>query len=138
MSELLLRVWEDLVGRVTGPLHFRLLFQPTIAAIFAIRAGIRDAREGDPAYLWTIFTQRAQARRLIKDGWKDIAKVFMMAMIIDAAYQLFTPRWFYPLEALIIAVALAVVPYLLIRGPTNRVARRWRHARRRVQRGNPS
>jgi hypothetical protein len=34
-------------------------------------------------------------------------------------------RWFYPLEALMVAAILAVLPYLLIRGPLNRVVRRW-------------
>jgi hypothetical protein len=123
MSEMLMRVWENLIDRVTGPMHFRLLLQPTMAAIFAIRAGIKDGREGRPAYLWSMFTNPADAKYLIRDGWKDIAKVFMMAMIIDAIYQLIELRWFYPLEALIVAVVLAIIPYLLLRGPANRIAR---------------
>lgn len=118
-----MRVWENLVGRVNGPMHFRLLLQPTMAAIFAIRAGMKDAREGRPAYFWSILAEPSQARKMITEGWQDVAKVFMMAMIIDAVYQLFVLRWFYPLEALIVAIVLAIVPYLLIRGPVNRIAR---------------
>jgi hypothetical protein len=123
MDEMLMRVWENLVGRVNGPMHFRLLLQPTMAAIFAIRAGMKDAREGRPAYFWSILAEPSQARKMITEGWQDVAKVFMMAMIIDAVYQLFVLRWFYPLEALIVAIVLAIVPYLLIRGPVNRIAR---------------
>jgi hypothetical protein len=123
MSDMLIRVWENLIGRVTGPMHFRLLLQPTMAAIFAIRAGLKDAREGRPAYLWSIFSNPADAKQLIRDGWKDVAKVFTMAVIIDAIYQLIQLHWFYPLEALIVAVVLAIIPYLLLRGPANRIAR---------------
>jgi hypothetical protein len=122
MDEMLMRVWENLVGRVNGPMHFRLLLQPTMAAIFAIRAGMKDAREGRPAYFWSILAEPS-ARKMITEGWQDVAKVFMMAMIIDAVYQLFVLRWFYPLDALIVAIVLAIVPYLLIRGPVNRIAR---------------
>jgi hypothetical protein len=35
-------------------------------------------------------------------------------------------KTFYPVEALLIAILLAFVPYVLIRGPAARVARRWR------------
>jgi hypothetical protein len=49
---------------------------------------------------------------------------------MDAIYQLIDLHWFYPGEAIIVALELAFVPYLLIRGPANRIAR-WmmsRHA----------
>jgi hypothetical protein len=34
-------------------------------------------------------------------------------------------RWFYLGEALVIGFVVAVLPYLLIRGPAARIARRW-------------
>ena len=40
MEELFTRFWEDLVGRVGGPMTFRLILQPIMAIIFAIRAVI--------------------------------------------------------------------------------------------------
>jgi hypothetical protein len=45
---------------------------------------------------------------------------------MDAIYQLIVLKRFYPVEALIIALLLAFVPYLLIRRPAARIARRWR------------
>ena len=45
-----------LIGRTDGPLTLRLIFQPTVAAILAIRAGLKDAREGRTPYLWSMFT----------------------------------------------------------------------------------
>ncbi len=52
-----------------------------------------------------------------------MVKVFIMAVLIDAVYQYVELAWFYPGEALITAFVLAFVPYLLIRGPVNRIAR---------------
>ena len=59
---------------------------------------------------------------MIQDGWKHMGRVFILAIIIDAVYQLIVFRWFYPAEALLVALILALVPYLLIRGPVNRIA----------------
>lgn len=47
---------------------------------------------------------------------------------MDLIYEWVMERWFYPLETLIVAIVLAVVPYLVLRGPVNRIARRWRRA----------
>ena len=123
MEELLARVWENLGGRVGGPLSFRLLLQPAIATLLAIRAGLADAKAGRPAYFWAILTDPVHRREQLAEGWKAIAKVFVMAVVIDAVYQVVALRWIYPVEALLVAFILACVPYLLIRGPVNRIAR---------------
>jgi hypothetical protein len=60
---------------------------------------------------------------MLRDGWKAVGKVFVIAVIIDLVYQLIVFRWFYPGEALLVAAILALIPYLLIRGPVNRIAR---------------
>jgi hypothetical protein len=62
------RVAEDLIGRLTGPLHLRLYLQPVMATFFGIRDGIDDAREGKPAYFWAIFTNSGQRKELLKSG----------------------------------------------------------------------
>lgn len=125
MEEMLARVWENLGLRLTGPMWFRTVMQPAVAIFFAVRDGLNDARLGRPAYLWKIFTNHGGHRReLIHDGWTSIAKVFFMAMLIDVVYQFIVQRWVYPLEIFLVAVLLAVIPYILIRGPINRILRR--------------
>jgi len=42
-------------------------------------------------------------------------------------YQWILFRWIYPIEAMVVAVILAIVPYLALRGVVNRVARSWMH-----------
>jgi hypothetical protein len=126
MEEMFTRMFEDLIGRVSGPLKFRLILQPAMAAILALRAGLKDAQEGRPAYFWSIFTEPALRRHLLREGWHAVAKVFIIAILIEVVYQFIVFRWFYPGEALMVAVILAILPYLLLRGPVNRIARRWR------------
>ena len=116
----------DIVDRVGGPMTFRIILQPLMAALLAVRAGIKDAREGRPAYFWTILTDPSQRADLLRQGWKAVGRVFILAVIMDVIYQFIVLRWLYPGELLLVAILLAVVPYLLIRGPVNRLARRFR------------
>jgi len=124
MEEILTRFWENLMSRVGGPMTFRLILQPIMAAIFAVRSGLKDAKEGKPAYFWALFTDSVNRRDLLRDGWKSVGRVFVFAIIIDLVYQWIVLRWFYPGEALLVAAILAFIPYLVIRGPVNRIARR--------------
>lgn len=123
MEDLLARVVENLIGRVSGPMKFRLILQPLMAAVFAVRAGLKDAREERPPYFWAIFTHPDQRSDMLRDGWKSVGKIFIIAIVIDLVEQLIVFRWFYPGEALLVAFILAFIPYLLIRGPVNRITR---------------
>jgi hypothetical protein len=119
------RIIGNLIARLDGPLHFRLFLQPGMALFFGIRDGLKDAREGKPAYFWAMFTNPAHAKELLESGFKSVTRVVIFALIMDAIYQLIVSHWFYPGEALLVAFLLAFVPYLLIRGPVNRIARRF-------------
>lgn len=123
MEEILSRIFENLIDRVSGPMKFRLILQPLMATIFAIRNGLKDAKEGRPPYFWGLFTHPEQRLDMLRDGWKRVGKVFVMAIIIDLVYQWIVSRRFYPFEALLVAIILAFIPYLLIRGPVDRIAR---------------
>jgi hypothetical protein len=124
VDELLSWLSNQLVGRLDGPLKFRLILQPAVAVFFAIRDGLSDARRGSVPYFWAIFTEPSRRMDLVRDGWKAVAKVFVFATVMDLIYQYLVLGWMYPLAALSLAFILAFVPYLLIRGPVNRIARR--------------
>jgi hypothetical protein len=119
------RVIENLIGRLDGPLHFRFIFQPLMAMYFAIRDGRRDALEGRRPLRF--LTQPGQRREVLLSSWKSVGKVFIFSLILDAIYQFQVFRWFHPLEALLVAVILAVLPYSLVRGPVNFFTRRKRN-----------
>ena len=129
MEEYFTRVWHDLAGRIGGPLSMRLWLQPTMAVIFAIRDGLKDAKKGRSYYFYALFTEPGNRRSLLREGWKSIAKVFILAIILDTIYQLIVFRWLYPVEVLIVAFFLACLPYLLLRGAANRIARRWQDSK---------
>jgi hypothetical protein len=129
MKDIWLRFTGNLLERVGGPLTFRFVLQPLVASLVGVRAGLRDAREGLPSYLWTVFTYSGQRSHALRDGGREIARVFVLAAAIDLIYQAAVLRWFYPLEALVVAAVAAIVPYLLARGLTNRLARRKTHVR---------
>lgn len=112
-----------MLGRTIGPLQFRLIVMPTVVTLLAIRAGLRDARTGEPAFLWGIISDSSRRRQRMLAAWKDITRIFIVAIVLDTVYQVFVLRAFYVVQALIVAVACAIVPYALFRGPTARLAR---------------
>ena len=113
--------WTDFIGRFDGPLHFRLFVQPLMAVLFAVRDGSRDAREGRSAYLWSLVTDPGERLYLLQTGWKGISKVFVLAFALDVVYQFVEWQGLKPLQALMTAIVLAVIPYAILRGPVNRV-----------------
>ena len=125
MQGMLSRFVADIVGRIDGPMASRLLLQPLIASMIAIRDGVEDAREGRPPYLSTFVGRRSQRFRLLREGLKSILRVLLLAILFDAVYQLLVFRWFYPVETLIVALTLACMPYALLRGSVTRMARVW-------------
>ena len=122
------RVGSQLIARVTGPMKFRLVLQPCMAAFFAIRSGLADAKAGRPPYFWAMLSDSKERERLIKDGWKSVGRVFILAVVLDVVYQIIELRFVYPGEALIVAFVLAILPYLLLRGVVTRIAREKRVA----------
>jgi hypothetical protein len=123
------RAVEQLVARASGPLNFRLVVMPTVVTILAVLADRRDAREGRPAPLGAFFTDPVERQRLLRMALKDIGRVFVVAIVLDTIYQLWVFRWVYPGEVLVVAVACAIVPYVLVRGPIIRSIR-WLFVRR--------
>ena len=122
MDPIITRVAHNMVERVTGPMKFRLFLQPAMATFFAIRGGLQDAKECKPPYFWGLFTDKGEREAMLKNGWKSVGKVFILAIVLDVVYQLIEHRWtVYPGEAVLVAIILAIVPYLLIRGPVNRI-----------------
>ena len=124
IQEILTRFWDQLIAQASGPLKFRFILQPGTAIVLDILDGLIDARAGRSFYGWTILTDPARRPGYLREGLKRVSRVIVFALVMDAIYQLIVLRWFYPGEALVTTFVLAVLPYLLIRGPAARLARR--------------
>jgi len=123
LEDVVARALGDLVGRFGGPLSFRFLIQPTVSALIGIIAGVRDAQAGRPAYFFSIFTDTIHRAERLRECWGAVWKVFLVATILDIVYEILVFKTVYPGETLIVATVLTVIPYVLVRGPTNRITR---------------
>ena len=108
---------DQLLGRFSGPLNFRLVVMPTVVTIIALHAAWEDLREGRPAFLGIWIKDPVERNRFFRGALKDIGKIFIVAVVLDTAYQVMVFRWVYPGMVLLVAFVCAVVPYVLIRGP---------------------
>lgn len=115
MGEFLTRFWENLIDRLGSPMNLRFILQPAMAVILGIRDGLRFAREGRSFLLWggpeDPLERRAQAVATVR----SIGKVFVLAIILDVVCRLIAVNWIFPLETLVVAIVVAVIPYLVVR-----------------------
>jgi hypothetical protein len=58
---------------------------------------------------------------MIKDGWKSVGKVFIIALVLDVIYQVIVPGFVYSGETLIVGFILTIAPYLLLRELINAI-----------------
>jgi len=125
IQDVLSRFWTDLLARPAGPFAFRFVLQPVVAIVLALRDGVKDAQTGRSPYFWTVLRDPAQRRERLVEGLKATGRIIAFGIGIDAVYQFKVFGTFYPGEALVIALVLGFVPYLVIRGPADRIARQW-------------
>jgi hypothetical protein len=119
------RMWQNLTDRPGGTMTFRIILQPIGAAIAAGVDGFKDAKSGRSPYLWTMLTNPSEGGGRLREGVISTARVLLLGLGVDLIYQYIELKTFYPGEAAIVAIVLAFVPYLLLRGPAARVGRLW-------------
>jgi hypothetical protein len=127
MDDFLSRFFGEMLGRTDGPFSFRFVLQPVMAMLYAYRDGVKDARAGRPLYSMWLFTHPEQRGPMLREGFKSVGRVIGLGVVMDLAYQLMVLGSFRPLELIVIVLLLAFVPYLLLRGPINRLMRRRLH-----------
>jgi hypothetical protein len=122
------RLWKDILDRPGGPMTFRFILQPAMAAIVAFRDGVHDARLGRTPYFLALLRGVRSAEGRSGRLWEGVvatARILILGIVMDVIYQWLEFKTFYPAQSAVIAVLLAFVPYLLLRGPFERLARRW-------------
>ena len=125
-TEVLGRIWQNILDRPAGPMTFRFILQPIMAAIAALYDGRNDARAGRSHYLWTVLTDSAKRVGRLREGVIATARVILLGLCMDTIYQYLVFDAFHPAEAVIISLLLAFTPYVLLRGPVSRLVSWWR------------
>jgi len=113
---------DQMVGRLSGPLNLRLVLTPTVVTILAIITGIKDAQTQQEPFLQKLFTHPAEWRTTLKSGWVSLKKVIILAFVLDLFYQFYVFRAYYVFQTVILVAVMAVIPYLVLRGITTRIA----------------
>lgn len=119
------RFYSDLIGRAEGPMTFRFVLQPTMALLMAVRDGFKDARAGRAPYFWTIVNDPAHRSASLREGRKATGRILVLGLVMEVIYQYRVFGTFHVLEAVNFILLLCFVPYLIMRGPINRLARWW-------------
>lgn len=118
------RFFHDLIDRPDGPMRFRFILQPVMGAVAAIRDGKADALAGRAPYLWTVLNDKQRRAERMREGLNATARIILLGLVMDVIYQTLVLKTFYPNEAVIIALLLAFLPYVIIRGLALRAWRR--------------
>ena len=117
------RIFRSIAERPGGPMTLRFILQPVMASVVAAIDGVRDARSGASPYFWSLVTGSEPRGKRLKQGLIATSRIILLGIGMDVAYQVIEFKQFYPGEAAIVAILLAFVPYLLMRGPFARIAR---------------
>ena len=117
-------IGTNLVERLNGPFSLRLLLQPTMALLFAIRDGRKDAATDSAPYLTALMGEKGERRQTLASAWASLSKVMVMAFVLDCAFQFATGGSVRLVEAVLMSGFLCAVPYTLMRGPAARLAKR--------------
>lgn len=128
-TEVLGRIGRNIAERPAGPITFRFILQPAMAAFAAFHDGAKDARVNRSPYLWSMLTERSGSAERLREGVIATARIILLGIIMDGIYQAIVLDTFYPAETVLVAILLAFIPYVLLRGPFCRLAGWW--ARRR-------
>jgi hypothetical protein len=119
------RFWADIADRLHGPMTFRFYLQPAMALLAAIPDGIRDARAGHKSFFWSSLWDSNATTGRLREGLTSVARVMLLGLSMDVIYQLKTLDQFYPAEAAMMAILLAVIPYFVFRWIVEHIARWW-------------
>lgn len=113
-----------------GPLHLRLVLQPLVAIVLAVRDGLRDARLGDEPFLYRLLLRRTEARTLLRSAWSTLMVPLVVAFVLDSVAQVLILGSYRPLASVLVGGLLVGLPYSVVRGIACRAGRTARRHRR--------
>jgi hypothetical protein len=119
------RFVPDIIARVHGPGRLRFILQPTVATILGVRDGAKDARAGNPPFLWSLVFYRTERSGLVRSALASVRDLIAVAILLDVIVQFLIFRMVHPSAALLVGPVLIALPYATSRALANRFAQ-WR------------
>lgn len=119
------RFWSDIFERFGAPMQFRIFLQPAMALIAAIPDALRDVREGHSSFFWTAHGDTGIQRGRLREGLYATGRILLLGLSMDLIYQYRFSDGFYPAEAVLFALVLAVIPYFIWRWLIEKIVRWW-------------
>jgi len=114
---------HELPQRFTGPGRFRFVLQPLLAVLLGAHSGLRDARAGNPPYLFGLLFATGRRAELLRCGAETLSTLLSMGVILDVIFQRVLYGAVHPAAALVIGPILIGLPYAVARAGANRLAR---------------
>lgn len=121
MDDFLRNILDRIDLKLDGPLNMRLIMQPLMALYFAVKSGINDYKTSNVPYLKNFFKDKSRRKIILEEIWRDVGKIFIIAVIIDLIFQLIVFQTVFMFGAISTAVVLAIMPYVIFRGLTGRI-----------------
>jgi hypothetical protein len=82
------RLWQNILDRPGGPMTFRFILQPSMAAIAALHDGVKDARAGRSPFFWTVLSNSAKREGRVREGLISTARIILLGIAMDTIYQI--------------------------------------------------
>lgn len=124
MEDLINTYLEAIGVRHSGPMSFRLILQPVMSLIYAVIAGVRDAKTGRHHFITQglILGKTKRTRKeLLQELWKDVGKVFILAAVMEIIFEIIEFKTVHPFVVIKVSFFLAILPYLIFRGTVARI-----------------
>ncbi len=117
-------ILDKLAERLTGPMHFRFIFQPFVAILLGIRDGRQDAKVGNPPFLLNFFYSPYNREQQIQSAIKTLIKPVLFGIILDSLAQYMIFKQINPGGAFTVGTFVLALPYSLAREIANRIVRK--------------
>jgi hypothetical protein len=118
---------------VTGPGHMRFLLQPLVAVLIGAIEGRRDSHAGRAPFWQGAMDLRGieRAQRLL-EGLRRVLVPMVVTVGLSLVFQFVNRKSVHLAPALVAALCLVALPYVIARGASCRADRRWHrtHPRR--------
>ena len=90
------RLWQDIFDRPGGPMSFRFILQPLMAAIAALHDGAKDARLGRQPYLTRLLSGSDVRSGMLSEAVVSTGRILPLGLVMDGIYQFVVLKTFYP------------------------------------------